>query len=106
MGREAGAQYTEVVKPSRLPGPPLRRALPALGLCLAALTLAGCSVSYSSAPAALAQPSAAPEAPAPLQPLAIGAAAPDFRLTATTGGEVSLSGLRGKPVLVEFLATW
>lgn len=33
-------------------------------------------------------------------------AAPDFTLPALDGGTVSLSGLRGKIVLVEFWATW
>jgi peroxiredoxin Q/BCP len=33
----------------------------------------------------------------------LGAQAPDFTLTATDGTEVSLSNLRGKPVVLVFL---
>ena len=33
----------------------------------------------------------------------VGSEAPDFSLTATDGSEVTLSGLRGKPVVLVFL---
>ena len=33
----------------------------------------------------------------------VGAPAPDFTLTSIDGGEVSLSALRGKPVVLVFL---
>ena len=36
----------------------------------------------------------------------VGAEAPDFTLTDTGGNEVTLSSLRGKPVMVNFWATW
>ena len=36
----------------------------------------------------------------------IGKLAPDFTLNSLDGQEVSLSGLRGKPVLLNFWATW
>ena len=36
----------------------------------------------------------------------VGAEAPDFTLTDTDGNEVTLSTLRGKPVMVNFWATW
>ena len=38
--------------------------------------------------------------------LQAGAAAPDFTLKQLTGGDASLSDLRGRPVLVNFWATW
>ncbi len=41
-----------------------------------------------------------------LETLGIGRPAPDFSGTALRGREVSLSGLRGKVVLVDFWATW
>lgn len=36
----------------------------------------------------------------------VGALAPDFTVPALEGGEVSLSGYRGRPVLLNFWATW
>jgi peroxiredoxin len=39
-------------------------------------------------------------------PLQLGAAAPDFTLKQLAGGEASLSEFRGRPVLVNFWATW
>ena len=36
----------------------------------------------------------------------IGKLAPDFTLTGLDGQEVSLSGFRGQPVLLNFWATW
>jgi cytochrome c biogenesis protein CcmG, thiol:disulfide interchange protein DsbE len=36
----------------------------------------------------------------------VGLRAPDFRMPALGGGSVSLSGLRGKPVVVNFWASW
>lgn len=38
--------------------------------------------------------------------LPVGTVAPDFTLHSTGGGVVNLAGLRGKPVLLEFCATW
>src|SRR5437870_6521906 len=35
-----------------------------------------------------------------------GSLAPDFSLTSIEGGAVSLKDLRGKPVVVNFFATW
>ncbi len=40
------------------------------------------------------------------KPLATPIAAPDFTLPALTGGTVTLSGLRGQVVVMEFWATW
>ena len=40
-------------------------------------------------------------------PVPIGSAAPDFTVTPVSGGApVSLKSLRGKPVLIDFWATW
>jgi thiol-disulfide isomerase/thioredoxin len=38
--------------------------------------------------------------------LPVGAAAPDFSLSTATGQSVSLSGYKGKTILLEFFATW
>jgi thiol-disulfide isomerase/thioredoxin len=51
---------------------------------------------------ALAAVGCAAAGPAPI----VGRAAPDFKLGAIDGGEVSLSGLQGRPVVVNFFATW
>ena len=52
-----------------------------------------------------------PAQPAPSSPtiptgVSIGNLAPDFQLQTLTGDNISLSGLRGKPVLINFWATW
>ena len=39
-------------------------------------------------------------------PLQLGAVAPDFTLKRLAGGEASLSEFRGRPVLLNFWATW
>jgi len=51
---------------------------------------------------------AATDTPTPALPVAPvpGARAPDFTLTDLNGEEVSLSGLRGQAVLLNFWATW
>lgn len=49
-----------------------------------------------------AAPAAAPEAPAP----EVGRPAPDFALKDLEGRTVRLSALRGRPVLINFWATW
>jgi cytochrome oxidase Cu insertion factor (SCO1/SenC/PrrC family) len=66
------------------------------------LVMAACGGS-SAAPAPQASPTGASQA-SPAQK--IGAKAPEFRLPATTGQQVSLSEFQGKPLIVEFLATW
>jgi hypothetical protein len=48
---------------------------------------------------------ATPTADLPVAPVT-GARAPDFTLTDLNGSEVSLSGLRGQPVLLNFWTTW
>ncbi len=40
------------------------------------------------------------------EPVQLGGPAPDFQLGSLDGREVSLSGLRGKPVLLNFWASW
>ena len=39
-------------------------------------------------------------------PLELGQAAPEFRLKLLTGGEAALSQFNGRPILVNFWATW
>ena len=56
------------------------------------LLFTGCSVGYS----------ASTDVPAAL----MGRTAPDFQLQDLNGEMVSLSGLRGKPVFINFWATW
>ena len=48
---------------------------------------------------------ATPTADLPIAPVE-GARAPDFTLTDLNGDEVSLSNLRGQPLLLNFWATW
>ncbi len=53
-------------------------------------------------------PATTPLPPAPTIPIgvSIGNLAPDFQLRTLTGDNISLSSLRGKPVLINFWATW
>jgi peroxiredoxin Q/BCP len=67
---------------------------------LGALALA-CSRPASSSSAGSSSPAPAPSA-ASVEPLAPGAPAPDVTLAVHTGEQLSLSSLRGKPVVVYF----
>jgi peroxiredoxin len=69
------------------------------GLFLAILLLGGSWIWFNRVPVAL---SAAATAPQP----AINHPAPDFTLTTLTGETFSLSAARGKPVVLNFWATW
>ena len=51
---------------------------------------------------ALAALACAGEGPAPV----VGRRAPDFTLASIDGGRLSLAGLEGKPVVLNFFATW
>ena len=51
---------------------------------------------------ALAAVGCAASGPAPV----VGRPAPDFKLGSVDGGQLSLSGLAGQPVVVNFFATW
>jgi len=62
----------------------------------------------STAQPTLPPPTTTSLPPAPTIPVGnqIGNLAPDFQLQTLSGQTVSLSGLRGKPVLINFWATW
>jgi len=49
-----------------------------------------------------------PDVPAPVRPIKaeVGYSAPDFQLTDLNGRQVRLSDFRGKPVVLNFWATW
>ncbi|MBU2608008.1 MAG: TlpA family protein disulfide reductase [Chloroflexi bacterium] len=68
----------------------------------AGLLLAGCSNEASPPPASQPPASTPDETSAP----EIGNLAPDFQLQTLDGQTFSLSGVRGKPVLLNFWATW
>jgi len=65
-----------------------------------ALVMVGCS------PGAVPDEMASPDSPAPSYGTQMGAMAADFRLLDMDGMPVSLSGLRGSPVVVNFWASW
>jgi len=71
-----------------------------LALLIAGLVLAGCSAEPAPPPAP-ATPAEAPD----ISP-EVGSVAPDFQLQTLDGRTFSLSGVRGKPVLLNFWATW
>ncbi len=62
------------------------------------------SASASAGPSA--QPSALPSASVAAAPFHIGEPAPALVLPGVGGGEIDLAALRGKPVWVNFMATW
>lgn len=66
------------------------------------------SSSPSAAPEPVASPSASPTpSPTPTaQAFGIGQLAPDLKLARAGGGTLNLLSLRGKPVWVNFMATW
>ena len=64
-----------------------------LAIMLASLTFSGLVTGCSSSPA-------------PAQVPQIGGLAPDFQLLNLDGQVVALSGLRGRPVMLNFWATW
>ncbi len=83
--------------------------VPLLGVIVLVLaTAAGCG--HPSAPPETAKPSAAgPKQMLPEQPpqeAAVGKPAPDFSFTTVDGKSVKLSDLKGKPVVVNFWASW
>ncbi len=63
-----------------------------------ALVVAGCQP--------LSEPSDETSPTAPVKGIHVGDLAPDFQLQNLDGQVISLSGLRGKPVLINFWATW
>jgi len=67
-------------------------------MLLSALLIAGCSPRSTPTPP--------PSTSTPAQGTKVGNLAPDFQLNNLDGESVSLSDLRGKPVLINFWATW
>ena len=72
------------------------------------LVITGCSAGLNQEGMAPAPESTAPtqEGPAPAEGSEVGKLAPDFQLENLEGQSVSLSDLRGKPVMLNFWATW
>jgi peroxiredoxin len=66
--------------------------------------LAGCNGGADNTPTTPTTP--APTTPAGEVAPEVGKVAPDFTLTTVDGKTVTLSSLRGKPVLINFWATW
>jgi len=73
-----------------------------------ALRAAAASLGFRPAPASDATERLPASAAAPPTPdlLPVGSTAPGFALRTPTGKRVALAGLRGRPVLLEFFATW
>lgn len=81
------------------------RRLPLIILAALLVTSTGCQTSGEQSIVEPAAVSTIPAADLPVAPIK-GALAPDFTLTDPNGDEVSLGGLRGQPVLLNFWATW
>ena len=82
--------------------------LSAIIILLVVLVASGCQSFTPASQLAPAPPTTTSLPPAPTIPVGnrISNLAPDFQLQTLTGQTVSLSGLRGKPVLINFWATW
>lgn len=63
-------------------------------------------IATSTAPAFADKVTVTPNPQAPSVRVAIGSTAPDFVLRSLDGAEVALSDYRGKPLLINFWATW
>jgi len=86
------------------PGAPTVR--PTVPLVLASASVLPSASSSASAPMAGISPSAVPSASAGAEAFHIGEAAPELDLPQVGGGQIALAELRGKPVWVNFMATW
>ncbi len=93
--------------------PPARRwgkaRLPLAGVVVLAIGFLAVRFLGSAGARAQAMRAEACQAIAPQQmkaPITVGAEAPDFELADKKGNKVKLSSLRGKPVLLNFWATW
>lgn len=78
----------------------MKRVSLALAVVLALVLAAGCGNGGTPSPTGSPSPTETPVGPAE------GKIAPDFTLTNTAGETVTLSSLRGSPVLINFWATW
>lgn len=76
-------------------------------MLIAAVTASGLLIGCSgSSPVETPTPTSTPTQPAGEVAPEVGKVAPDFTLTTVDGKTVTLSGLRGKPVIINFWATW
>jgi len=87
--------------------------LKALTLAALCIGLAGCAASEragdtttTTTPAAANKATGAPGAMTTTSGTAVGNLAPQFQLTQTDGGQVSLDTLRGKPAVIVFWTAW
>lgn len=74
-----------------------------LSIMVLGAAMAGCSSNSTHAPST---PVPSTPAPPPVQPSEGENLAPDFELQSLDGKPVALSSLRGKPVMLNFWATW
>lgn len=78
-----------------------------IGLLTAILIVGTIAVAWLLLPAGANSSNADTSSAGPLQPLPIaGHPAPNFTLLTPTGQTISLSDFRGKPVIINFWATW
>ncbi len=81
-----------------------RRGALGLGALVAGLALAGCGQAAGFAPESGS--AASTSAPLPDIGLAIGDRFPDFKVESLAGGTLSLASYAGRPLFVNFWATW
>jgi thiol-disulfide isomerase/thioredoxin len=73
-----------------------------IGLAIGAIVFFGLPTLNTVNAGVTASPAGGTPAPAPI----VGSPAPDFTLNNINGKLITLSGLKGKPVLINFWATW
>jgi len=101
-----GAVFGGVLLLAPVPTAPVATPVADLAATPATTASAPSGSGSSAAPSAVASPDASPSGTTEAQAFGIGEPAPPLTVPQLGGGEITLSALEGKPVWVNFMATW